>query len=128
MASPTPPSAAPCRNPTDTHGQSRLGLCPCPPESLAGPSLGAHLQAEKGHKAWLSHQPCSGPRSRTQVTGCSQPLATGTSQPHNGSVGSGSLMSLPSWGTEAEKEASILGPLGNRESPQEPREDGEQAS
>lgn len=59
------------------------------------------------------------------MTGCSQPLATGTSQPHNGSVGSGSLMSLPSWGTEAEKEASILGPLGNRESPQEPREDGE---
>lgn len=46
--SPLTPSTDPSPDLRGTHGQSRLGLCPCPPGSPAGLCPGAPLQADKG--------------------------------------------------------------------------------
>lgn len=79
-------STARSPNPRGTHGQSRLGLCPCPPGSPAGPSLGALLQAEKGDMAQVSHQPPCGPEM-TWRTCYRQPLATSAFHSHNSPAG-----------------------------------------
>lgn len=90
------PSNAQSPNPRGTHGQSRPELCPCPPGSPAGQSLEVPLQAEKGDTAWLSRQRHCGPERR-------RALATSTCHSHNSRAGPGCLISLHSWGAEAQR-------------------------
>lgn len=95
------PSNAQSPNPRGTHGQSRPELCPCPPGSPAGQSLGVPLQAEKGDTAWLSHQHHCGPKRR-------RALATSTCHSHISPAGPGCLISLHSWGAKAQRGKATL--------------------
>ena len=95
---PLTPSTAPNPDLRGTHGQSRLGLCPCPPGSPAGLCPGAPLQADKGDTAWLSHQPRSGPKRKTWRTArasCPRNHISTPQQPHW-------VPAQHGWGTEAQ--------------------------
>lgn len=109
------PSAVRSPNPRGTHGQNRLGLCPCPPGSPAGRSLGDPLQAEKGD---VSHQPCRGPKRRTRGACYRQPSTTSVYHSHN-LTGSGRRISLHCWGTEAPRGPEVL-PQAHREQTRPP--------